>query len=104
MRVTVSWSGTDDKSGVASYRLQERVAGGQWHVVRLAGATATSVEVDTTPGVRHQFRVKARDKAGNATGWIKGVGFVPQVGESNKAQLRGSWAATRTAAPPVARS
>lgn len=98
VRVTVTWSATDDKSGVASYHLQERVGAGTWHAVQLSGTTATSVQVDTKPGVRHQFRLKARDKAGNATGWIQGVGFVPQVSESDGAQLHGSWAVSKDSA------
>ena len=98
VRVTVAWSGTDDKSGVASYHLQERVAGGKWHAVRLGNTTSTSVQVDTRPGVRVQFRVKARDKAGNATDWIQGVSFVPTVSESDGARLVGSWAISKDGA------
>jgi hypothetical protein len=92
IKVTVSWSGTDDSSGVASYHLQERVSGGAWHAVQLPSLTATSMQVETQAGVRHQFRVKSKDKAGNATGWIQGIGFVPGVRESDGAQLVGSWA------------
>lgn len=98
VRVTVAWSGTDDESGVASYHLQERIGGGKWRAVRLASTTATSVQVDTRPGVRHQFRLKARDKAGNATDWIQSVGFVPKVSESDGARLLGSWAVSKDGA------
>lgn len=89
--VAITWSASD-ASGVGAYQVQERVQGGPWRSLALSSSTATSVQVDTTPGLRHRFRVKARDKAGNSSGWVSGVAFVPQITQSDGARLQGTWA------------
>lgn len=69
----VRWTGADRRlatmtSGLASYDVQRRRHGGSWVIVRtrLRGTSAT---VRGSKGVRYQFRVRARDAAGNVGDW-----------------------------------
>ncbi|MBX3031386.1 MAG: hypothetical protein KF809_14660 [Chloroflexi bacterium] len=73
------WSGTDPKlvkrtAGVASYDVQRRTGDGAWTTIR-SRTTATSATTAGTKGVRYEFRVRARDKAGNIGAWspVRGV-------------------------------
>lgn len=66
---TVTWSGTDNLSGIAFYNLQMSVNNGDWQVV-LAESPATSFQV-TGAQFRDQFkfRVQAVDNVGNVQPW-----------------------------------
>ena len=73
--VTYSYKATDD-SGVSSYDVQTRSASyggglGSWVALRTA-TTLTSVSKVTTPGSEWCFRFRARDLAGNVSGWSAG--------------------------------
>ena len=74
---TVSWSGTDDASGVASYDVRYRSSTwnadlGGFH--RLASATtATSVSVPLSTGTRYCYQVRATDGSGNTGAWSQDV-------------------------------
>lgn len=69
----VRWEGADRRlatgtSGLASFDVQRRRIGGSWSIVRSrVGGTAASIR--GSKGVRYQFRVRARDKAGNRGAW-----------------------------------
>ena len=72
-RVTVSWSGADVRlqvltSGLYTYRVQRRTDGGSWVVV-YSSTTRTSVSLDLPRHHTYQFRIKARDNAGNWGTW-----------------------------------
>jgi Cysteine-rich secretory protein family len=72
-RVTVTWSGADVKlqvltSGFHSFQVQRRVDGGNWTMVWI-GTTRTSMTLDLATNHTYEFRVAARDKAGNWGGW-----------------------------------
>lgn len=70
---TVSWSGTDDASGVASYDVRYRTSGwnadlGGFH--RLETATSlTSASVALATGTRYCYEVRATDGSGNTGAW-----------------------------------
>jgi uncharacterized protein YkwD len=69
----VRWSGSDPRlvtltAGVASFDVQRRRRGGSWSIVR-SRVTRTSASIRGTRGVRYQFRVRARDRAGNVGDW-----------------------------------
>jgi len=55
-------------SGLASYDVQRRRHGGSWVIVRTR-LRGTSTTVRGSKGVRYQFRVRARDAAGNVGDW-----------------------------------
>lgn len=67
--VTVTWTGTDAGSGVARYQLAVSVDGGAYR------RFASDLRVPTAgrtlaPGRRYRFRVRAIDRAGNASPWV----------------------------------
>ncbi len=71
-RVTVHWSGGDTQlqvltSGLLVFDVQWRAAGGDWHLWTLSTATSRSLTV--VRGVSYEFRIRARDKAGNIGTW-----------------------------------
>jgi uncharacterized protein YkwD len=72
-RARVRWSGSDRKlvtltAGVGSYDVQRRRVGGSWVIVR-SRVTDTAASITGARGVRYQFRVRARDRAGNVGEW-----------------------------------
>ena len=77
---TVSWSGSDSLSGIASYDVQYREGGiGAW-TDWLVGTSATSATFGPSSPVLVQrdetyyFRVRARDHAGNLEAYPGGDG------------------------------
>jgi hypothetical protein len=77
---TVTWSGTDNASGIASYDVQYRVgSGGAW-TDWLTGVTGTSAvfgpgtPVVVTRGMMFYFRARAHDAAGNVGSYAAGDG------------------------------
>jgi uncharacterized protein YkwD len=69
----VRWEGADRRlatltSGLASFDVQRRRAGGTWVTVR-SRATGSAATLSGRKGVRYQFRVRSRDRAGNVGGW-----------------------------------
>lgn len=69
--IEVSWSGTDDRSGIASYDIQYRIGPGGIWTDWLLGTTSTSATfgpvnpVSTVRGETYYFRSRAHDNAGN---------------------------------------
>lgn len=78
---TVSWRGWDPRlqvltAGLASFSLQRRVGGGSWQTIWSA-TTRKSWSGALTKGRVYEFRVRARDRAGNYGLWSKPVRVVP---------------------------
>ncbi len=72
-RVTVTWSGGDVPlqvltSGFHSYQVQRRSDGGDWKMVWI-GTTRKSMTLDLATNHTYEFRVAARDNAGNWGAW-----------------------------------
>ena len=72
-RVSLTWSGADVKlqvltSGFYAYRVERRVDGGAWTTV-WSTTTLKSLSLNLPAGHSHEFRVAARDKAGNWGPW-----------------------------------
>ncbi len=76
--VKVSWPVATDTggSGVARYELQQKKGLGAWTLVRLPSALARSIVLSVSPGYSYQFRVRAVDRAGNATYWKAGTNSI----------------------------
>ena len=71
-RVTIRWSGADTRlqvltAGLRDFEVQRRVTGGAWQSV--GTTTRTSLSVTVARGKVYDFRVRARDKAGNRGAW-----------------------------------
>ena len=61
-------------AGVRWYDLARRKPGGSWATIR-SQTTRTSLTYTSTVGAEYEFRVRARDAAGNVGNWsaIKAV-------------------------------
>ncbi|MEX1168765.1 MAG: CAP domain-containing protein [Chloroflexota bacterium] len=72
-RVTVRWTGGDPRlqvltAGLRDYEVQRRVVRGSWRA--LGYRTVTSV-TETLPRSRtYEYRIRARDRAGNRSPWM----------------------------------
>lgn len=72
-RARVRWEGAEPRlvtntAGLRSFDVQRRRIGGTWRTV-LSRVTATRASFGGRKGVRYQFRVRARDRAGNVGRW-----------------------------------
>jgi uncharacterized protein YkwD len=70
----VSWTGVDPRlqvltSGLRSYAIQRRVDGGAWVSV-LSSTTQRYMTFKLYLGHRYEFRILARDRAGNPGAWV----------------------------------
>jgi Cysteine-rich secretory protein family len=71
-QVTVRWTGGDPRlqvltAGLRDYEVQRRVVGGAW---RALGFRTTTSVTETLPSARtYEYRIRARDNAGNGGGW-----------------------------------
>jgi hypothetical protein len=94
--VAIGWAATDP-SGVCRYDLQERVDGGPFTPVTLAGVAATSVVRSQADGHSYGYRVRATDCAGNAGGWALGPGHTLDARDQNEPGISwsGRWAPQR---------
>jgi uncharacterized protein YkwD len=71
-RVTLRWSGSDVRlqvltAGLRSFVLQRKVDSGAWKTI--SSTTNRSLALAVARGHRTQFRVAARDRAGNRGSW-----------------------------------
>lgn len=65
-RFDITWTGADAGAGVQDYTLQFRASGGAWFTVPSRDRTAlTSYSVCAAAGQTYDFRLSARDNAGN---------------------------------------
>jgi hypothetical protein len=71
--VVVSWpAALETGSGLSRYQLQRSVNGRAWTSVSLSRPAATSVKQKLATGNSYRYRVRAIDRAGNASGWVQG--------------------------------
>jgi hypothetical protein len=66
---TVTWSGTDNQSGIRHYDVQIRQNGGAWQIWRAQVTTTTTNFTGGQNGVLYEFRARAVDNAGNVQAW-----------------------------------
>lgn len=76
-KVKVAWTGYDPRlqvltSGLRSYAIQRRVDGGAWAAV-LSSTTIRATYFTLAVGHRYEFRILARDRAGNQGAWVTKV-------------------------------
>jgi uncharacterized protein YkwD len=73
----LSWTGYDPRlqvrtAGLRSYAIQRRVDGGRW-VTLVSSTTSRSRTIKVSLGHRYEFRIAARDRAGNRGPWVTKV-------------------------------
>ncbi|MCY7419747.1 MAG: hypothetical protein LH650_14890 [Chloroflexi bacterium] len=71
--ISLAWTGKDPllvarTAGRGSYDLARRNPGGTWTTIKSA-TTRTTLMLSASKGARYQFRVRARDRAGNLGDW-----------------------------------
>jgi hypothetical protein len=91
--VRLKWTGTDAESGIGRYELQQSTDSGLWATV------STSLMVPTldrllSSGHTYRFRIRAVDKAGNASPWKTGITFKLSAAQqsSSVVHYKGTWA------------
>ena len=91
--MTLSWTGTDSGSGVASYDVRRSRDGGGVGAASRARRRDTSLNTTVTPGHTYRFMVRARDKAGNVGSWSGGWAWHPQLvaGVDGGLTYTGAW-------------
>jgi hypothetical protein len=91
--VNLSWSATDNTSGIYQYELQQSVDGGAWSGITLSSATQTNITRQLTPGKTYAFRIRAQDGTYNWSDWKPGPTFkVNLFQQSNSAiSYTGTW-------------
>ena len=94
VEVKLAWAATDAGSGVATYRLQERIGDGVWQNVPLAIAAARSATRALAIRTTYRYRVRSIDRAGNASGWMSLAPITPRRVEQTSSAVRwsGTWA------------
>jgi hypothetical protein len=93
-KVHVSWPAATDNVKVVRYQLQQRTNLDPWVPVTLPTRTSLMVDVSLTPGTDdYRFRVRAFDKAGNASLWAPGTTFNLRLREetANSISYAGKW-------------
>jgi hypothetical protein len=97
--VRLTWSGADDRSGVLRFDLQRSHAGGAWTALPLPAPDAASIDQTLTFGTSDRYRVRAVDRAGNASPWATGPTLTPARHEESSLSIAYSGAWARTAVP-----
>jgi hypothetical protein len=89
----ISWSATDDQSGIAGYELQQSVNGSTFKGVGLSSTTSTTKTLQLQPGNTYQFRVRATDGAGNTSDWTSDPSFALDTQQESSTGIvyAGSW-------------
>jgi hypothetical protein len=91
--MTVSWGATDAGAGVKSYDVKRSYDGGAYRLVA-SGVTATSLTSTMKPGHTYRFKVRARDKAGNVSGWVRAATWRASLIQQSSTSVKygGAWA------------
>jgi subtilisin family serine protease len=96
----IVWPPAKDASPIAGYEVQTRIDGGTWGgTISTNGATRIAT-VNQVVGRGYEYRVRARDAAGNWSAWATGpeyLGDLVQEG-SLRVAYRGTWRSQSSAA------
>lgn len=91
--VRITWSGSDDRSGIVRYELQHSVDGGPFATLDLPEPLARALTPDLKQGT-HRFRIRAQDEAGNWSAYKTGPSFVLSAYQETSSAVSypsGSW-------------
>jgi hypothetical protein len=97
----VSWApATDPSTGIAGYELQVSVDSGTWTAAAATSGTVRTVARTHSFGHLYQYRLRARDAAGNWSGWAYGPTFLGGLiqDRSSAVVYRGTWRRATSAA------
>ena len=89
-RVRVQWTAADPHgSGAASYDVSWRVGSGDWQTI-VTHVPSRGFDVTVRPGRDYQFRVRARDNAGNLGAWSAGPTISTSLVQQSSSHVRWS--------------
>jgi len=94
----VGWpAGTDDRTGIGAYGLEQRAGLGSW-ATAVSATSGRSADRSLTIGTAWSLRVRARDGAGTWSDWSNAVTITPARYQetTTKATYRGTWRTART--------
>jgi len=91
--ITVSWSGSDDRSNIKRFDLQQQIDGAAWTAVPLGTATSTSANRGIVVGHSYRYRVRATDRSLNVSSWSVGLTFHAIAFQESKTAIHytGTW-------------
>jgi subtilisin len=94
----LTWTGRDDQSGVAHYRLQRSANGGAYANLYPANAAATSLTDWRYAGSTYRYRTQSWDHAGNPGSFATGAAWRLTGLQSTDASIayRGTWRISMT--------
>lgn len=87
----VRWVAADAGLGLRGFEVQRRIDGGPWTDVSSDVRRMRAVQVPLDPTVTVEFRVRARDDAGNLSSWAPSETVVPAVLESAREVPARGW-------------
>jgi subtilisin family serine protease len=96
--VRVGWpAGTDDRTGIGAYDVEQRAASGGW-TTAASSTAARQVDRSLAIGQAWGLRVRARDGAGNWGEWSDAatISLARYQESSTKVTYRGTWRSLRT--------
>jgi hypothetical protein len=95
----LTWSATDAGAGVKSYDVKRSYDGGTYERVG-SGITAASLSWTFKPGHSYQFKVRARDKAGNVSAWVGASTWTSSLVQQSSSSVKwtGAWTTDSDAA------
>ena len=93
LRGTLTWTGSDSGSGIATYDVARSTDGGSF-VVLSSGLAAPSLAIGMTSGHHYRYEVRAHDKAGNTGSWVAASTWYPSLVQqtSTAVSWTGAWA------------
>ena len=99
--VVVAWpAATDPTSAITAYEFESRLDGGEWTATKTVPGSTRSVLTDLVVRGSYQFRVRARDAAGNWSDWAPTATFYRAVvynDRNSSLQYAGTWAGSASA-------
>jgi subtilisin family serine protease len=96
----VVWPAATDQSPITGYELQSRVDGGGWGSTISSSGTTRIVTASQAFGRTYEYRVRARDVAGNWSDWAVGPTYTSDATQDSSLRVtyRGRWTRQANAA------
>jgi hypothetical protein len=91
--VTLSWAGTDNRSGICRYVVRQAIGSGSFSRITPSFPTALSMTRALKPNVTYTYRAYAKDCSDNISGAATGQSATVAVVQNSNSRLKygGSW-------------
>ena len=93
LSMRVVWPAAIDQSPIVGYELQSRIDGGAWGATISSNGTTRIATASQAFGRRYEYRVRARDVAGNWSDWAVGPTYTSDVTQDGSLRVSygGRW-------------